>query len=521
MYSLPSASRQGIESSRRSWGRALVALAVSLVLLGVMYHPEIDAAVNVWINSTAFNHCFLILPIMAYLVWEKREAFETTSPQPAFWVAGAALPLVLLWLVAQRIGIMEARQLIAMSLVQVLFLAVLGPTAWRPFAFPLVYLYFLVPVGEFLVPHLQAFTAAFIAKGLTLLGILNYSNGVIIEIPEGSFLVAEACAGLRFLVASAAFGALYGYLMYQSFLRRTLFFSLSLIVPIVANGFRALGIVVLAHVSGNAEAAVADHLIYGWVFFSFVTLVLTLAGLPFRQPRHYGQTRWTSTELSSRLRAVPVVAAIILLAVAASRLSADYADNWLANRSLAVTAQFPEVASCDPPEPVSATADIGGPEAAKPLLSTTYVCGKDLFTLQVRPFSPHAAASAIFAEQLRATSDAGEGVRSTRRLDVGTGRGVQVWRITERAAPHGFAADASAVWIGSQPALDGVSSRVRQAWSGITGTNVSPIIVIVRLEGIGDFAHLREAIDEFLRAAGSKRLGELGRIGEKRAGSAP
>jgi hypothetical protein len=34
-------------------------------------------------------------------------------------------------------------------------------------------------------------------------------------------------------------------------------------VLIVANGLRALGIIVLAHLEGNAAAAEADHVVYG------------------------------------------------------------------------------------------------------------------------------------------------------------------------------------------------------------------------------------------------------------------
>jgi exosortase len=170
-----------------------------------------------------------------------------------------------------------------MILVQILFLSVLGPGAWWLFAAPLLYLFFLVPFGEFLVPGLQSFTVQFFASGLHLFGIRNFVDGVVIEIPEGSFYVAEACAGLRFLIASLAFGALYACLMYKSPIRRSVFLALSLIVPVIANGVRALGIISIAHFVGSAEAVNADHVLYGWIFFSLVTFLLILIGLPFRE----------------------------------------------------------------------------------------------------------------------------------------------------------------------------------------------------------------------------------------------
>jgi exosortase/archaeosortase family protein len=110
------------------------------------------------------------------------------------------------------------------------------------------------------------------------------ANAFQISIPEGAFYVAEACAGLRFLIASIAFGALYAVTMFRSPWRRFAFIAVSCVVPVVANGVRGLGIVLLGHVLGSAQAGAADHLIYGWVFFSAVILLLAAGGLPFRQP---------------------------------------------------------------------------------------------------------------------------------------------------------------------------------------------------------------------------------------------
>jgi hypothetical protein len=53
---------------------------------------------------------------------------------------------------------MEGRQLAAMSMVEVLFLAMLGRRLWRAMSGPLLYLYFLVPFGDFLTPRLQDIT---------------------------------------------------------------------------------------------------------------------------------------------------------------------------------------------------------------------------------------------------------------------------------------------------------------------------------------------------------------------------
>lgn len=270
-------------SLQRLWLVAVIVLAIGAVAFGVAFHVEVVRAVAVWDESTAYNHCFLILPISAYLIWERRQVLAARAPRSNGWVVIAMLPVGLVWLFAVNAQIMEGRQLAAMTLFELFILAILGLQVWRVSAFALLYLYFLVPSGAFLTAPMQDFAARFAVRGVELLGIPVYSNGLDIEVPGARFTVAEACAGLRFLIASVALGTLYGYTMYRSWKRRAAFIVVSIVVPIIANGMRVMGIVVLGYWLGNAEAATADHLIYGWVFFSIVSVILILLGLPFRQ----------------------------------------------------------------------------------------------------------------------------------------------------------------------------------------------------------------------------------------------
>jgi EpsI family protein len=60
---------------------------------------------------------------------------------------------------------------------------------------------------------------------------------------------------------------------------------LSLVVPVIANGMRAFGIIAIAEALNNAAAVEADHIIYGWVFFTFVTLALIFIGMSFADDR--------------------------------------------------------------------------------------------------------------------------------------------------------------------------------------------------------------------------------------------
>src|SRR5580700_8456025 len=130
-------------TSRRDWVVVGTALALGLCLLGLLFRPEIETAIYVWINSDAYNHCFLVLPVAAYLAWDRRDM--AASPRPAPWIALLAIPAAAAWFAADRLGVMEGRQLVAMTLLEIMVAAIFGLRTWLAFATPLLYLFFLVP----------------------------------------------------------------------------------------------------------------------------------------------------------------------------------------------------------------------------------------------------------------------------------------------------------------------------------------------------------------------------------------
>ena len=275
-----------INKTDRPWvtaGSVILAASGGLIAL---FWSDAQGVVRVWVESTAYNHCFLVVPLAGYLIWERREVLRSTVPAPQLRWLATVPALSAMWLVAAALGVHEAEQLIVASMLQAILLSILGWDAYRRLLAPLLYLYFLVSAGEFLVPLLQRLTAEMSVQGLRLVGVPVFSDGVFIEVPAGRFVVAEECAGLRFLIASVAFGVFFAVITYRSSLRRAAFIALSVAVPIVANGVRAFGIIYAAEIVGSASAVMADHVIYGWGFFSAILVLLVLVGRRFADRQH-------------------------------------------------------------------------------------------------------------------------------------------------------------------------------------------------------------------------------------------
>ena len=259
-----------------------LALSTFVWLLG-WYGETAHSMAATWLRSDTFAHGFLIFPISAYLVWARREEVSRLNPTPH----PLALPLLagagIAWLLGRASDSMVVEQYSFVLMIPLIVTIVLGNQVAKALAFPLFFLTFAVPTGEFLLPPLMTYTADFIVAALQATGIPVYREGLYLTIPSGNWSVVEECSGLRYLIASLTLGSLYGYLAYRSLARRLLFVALSIVVPIIANGLRAYMIVMIGHMSGMRLAVGIDHYIYGWVFFGFIMLLLFWIGSFWRE----------------------------------------------------------------------------------------------------------------------------------------------------------------------------------------------------------------------------------------------
>ena len=55
------------------WRRLAAPLGLGVLLLGLLFNREVVVAVQTWDSSTAYNHCFLVIPITLYLLWDRRQ----------------------------------------------------------------------------------------------------------------------------------------------------------------------------------------------------------------------------------------------------------------------------------------------------------------------------------------------------------------------------------------------------------------------------------------------------------------
>ncbi|WBY15869.1 exosortase A [Erythrobacteraceae bacterium WH01K] len=342
-----------------SWRRPLAHLALSWIALMVLTASAWAEMAVQWWNISTYNHILFIPPIVAWLVWLRRAELARLQPLGCWpglvLVAGA----LFVWLLGELAGVNIVAQAGAVGALQMSVLAILGPRVTAGLLFPLAYMVFLVPFGDQLVPALQMITADVVIWLTRISGIPAVIDGVFIDTPAGLFEVAEACSGVKFLIAMIALGVLVAQTCFERWGRRLAFMATCIAVPIIANGVRAWGTIYIAQSQGIEFAAGFDHIFYGWIFFAIVVAVILGAAWRFfdRDPEEPGIDGQALAESRafSKLEAFTAEGRSILLAIAAiilifaawntlaSRLEADLSDRLVAPQANGWTQEAPSM----------------------------------------------------------------------------------------------------------------------------------------------------------------------------------
>jgi exosortase D (VPLPA-CTERM-specific) len=273
---------QGKEGVRFRTAMFVGLIAVLVLLLGTLYHTILYNMSAQWYGDPNYSHGFLVPLVAVYFAWERREQLLALQPHPS----KAGIGLLGIGLVMFIIGSVGAElYLQRTSLIVViagLVLLILGRDALRTLAFPIAFLFFMIPLPAIVVNAiafpLQMFAAKTAAFCLFNLGIPVLREGNVIVLARTTLEVAEACSGIRSLQALLAIGTVYAYFTQSDLWKRWTLVVLTVPIAIAANAFRVGGTGVLAEYWG-AEAAVGFyHTFEGWLVFVMAFILLFASG---------------------------------------------------------------------------------------------------------------------------------------------------------------------------------------------------------------------------------------------------
>lgn len=266
-----------IDRARLYRALALVGLAAAY---GVLYfRPFVDLA-GIWFNDENLSHSLLLVPIIGYLVWARRQQLAETPRMPSttgLVIVVGSLAVLLVGTAGVEFFLMRISA-IGVGVGTLVYLA--GWGWFRVLIFPISLTLLVIPIppviwNQITFP-LQVLATRFGVASLELAGIPALREGNVIWLAHTTLEVTEACSGIRSLLSLLTLGVLYGYFTEPRQGARVAIALSTIPISIVANGLRVAGTGIAAHYIGARAATGFFHSFSGWTVFmtSFVMLLL-------------------------------------------------------------------------------------------------------------------------------------------------------------------------------------------------------------------------------------------------------
>jgi exosortase len=257
-----------------------VAAALLVLGFGLLYWQVLVKLVSDWYHDDNYSHGFLIVPIAAYFVWERRERLKAAASNPSVLGLVVVVGSILVLLA----GILGSELFLTrISILGVLVGAVLFLFGWRHLrilAFPLAFLLLMIPIPAIIFNQiafpLQLLASRFGEAAMGAADVPVLREGNVLILANTTLEVAEACSGIRSLVSLLTLAIVLGYFTDRRLWVRLAVALSAIPVAVITNGFRVAGTGIAAHRFGAAAAQGFFHEFSGWIVF-VAAFALTLA----------------------------------------------------------------------------------------------------------------------------------------------------------------------------------------------------------------------------------------------------
>lgn len=227
---------------------ALIKLAVIAALVVLLNAWQLPRMVGIWRHSPNWSHGFVIPLFSLYLIYARRD--ELFAAKRRICLAGLALMILSIAFIFVGFVFIHTRWLCELGIAALLFSVVLylaGPEVIRITWLPIVYLVFAMKIPEMLytsisVPlqELAAVCSTILLKVFGATIDVSASALTIISISgeKHGLTVAEACSGVRSLMAYLALGVAWAYLEQRPIWQRVVLVLLAGPIAILCNVIR-------------------------------------------------------------------------------------------------------------------------------------------------------------------------------------------------------------------------------------------------------------------------------------------
>lgn len=228
--------------------RSVIFPASLLLMFVFCFYPALSILMKKWWGSEDYTHAIFVVPIIAYIVWQKRDHFFDRSASN--WVGGGLVLLSLLYyLLSLKI---QVPTLIFLSFV-FFFISVVvfigGVGAVKDFLLPAFLMLMIIPIPNQILSTITASMQLYISELsehiIRLFSVPMLREGNVLQLPTRSFQVIDACSGIRSLISMTTLSVIIGYFTLSRNVSKVALFFISIPVAMVMNLVRVVAIVLL------------------------------------------------------------------------------------------------------------------------------------------------------------------------------------------------------------------------------------------------------------------------------------
>lgn len=227
---------------------AYVRMAVIGILIWWIFREEVNGVVRQWANPS-WSHGILIPFFSLYFLNQKKdEVLSIENPCPS-WLVG--LPLVLFFLALYPVNVVMLKFMYGKPLIMIALLGsvVLFLGGWKILKYtwlPVAYLFFAVPLpGRLYFQLTNPMRQLASQVAAVILGLVPQleatARGSVIDVVyknvrmEPGLDVADACSGMRLVMAFVALGVAMAYLHWRPIWQRLILLASTLPIAILCN----------------------------------------------------------------------------------------------------------------------------------------------------------------------------------------------------------------------------------------------------------------------------------------------
>ena len=277
-----------------------------LLLIGIYYSTFTWLVTHDW-EKEAYSYCWLIPPIVFFLIWLKRDELASMSSKPS-WTGLPPIGVGIFFFWLGELGGEYFTMYVSSWLILVgLCLLHLGWQKLKIIGFPLFFILTMFPVPDFINTRIMLQLRMISSKlGVAMIqayGLPVVREGNIIDLGFTKLQVVDACSGLHSLISLIVLCLLIVYFFKDHIWKRAVLLLSSIPLAIVTNSMRIAMTAILYKYFGAGVAEGFFHEFSGLLIFVICIPVLLiemkiLEKLPPAQSKTTFESKETETKTS-------------------------------------------------------------------------------------------------------------------------------------------------------------------------------------------------------------------------------